>query len=270
MINHARTLLLNRDGNSGVGYNAPGEEFVDPKFVAKQVPPFLSTALARMFGAAPDRLYLNYRLWQLMSLLHTSELEEFVLALDPRVTYWPPVDNDFFDKVFVATVEQFAGPGTKLFITGEHLADEGAGIVTQQWQLTVLAGNQLEIKRLTPPPTTTIVDYTVESELGSLIGLPGTGLEIRFPTAPVGTAWLVTSRARPQRDPAALLHEVGSVLGEGNTNRVFNLGATIDRTDEPYVTFRRLYSSNDLFPYKYGALLLGIVHYLDTLPQAQS
>lgn len=89
MINHARTLLLNDKALP----DELGEEFV-PEFAPLYLPRSLDRVHKILFGKQPIRQELNYKLRCIMQLLHATELAEFVLQLDPRVTYLP------FDEVF--------------------------------------------------------------------------------------------------------------------------------------------------------------------------
>jgi len=111
MINHIRTLLMNRGGDHGYGYDYPGEEFVLPTFRAKAVPAFLNGALRLLLGTNPDRLFLNYRMRQIMSLLHSTELNEFIYLPDSRVTYWPMADDNFMDTFTAETSLLQVGAG---------------------------------------------------------------------------------------------------------------------------------------------------------------
>jgi hypothetical protein len=79
MINHIRTLILNERS---------GAEFISDTFA-----PMPATAAA---GRVRDCLFAGLsaetkdaRMQQVMQLLHTYELEPYVLAKDPRVTYLP-------------------------------------------------------------------------------------------------------------------------------------------------------------------------------------
>jgi hypothetical protein len=132
MINHIRTLLLNRDGDHGYGYDYPGEEFVLPTFRAKTVPTFLKGALRSLFGSNPDRLYLNYRMRQIASLLHSTELEEFVVLPDSRVTYWPMVADNFLDSFGTTAVPILIGDQTWT-IVGNGILPVGTP-VSGTWQ----------------------------------------------------------------------------------------------------------------------------------------
>src|SRR5581483_2043121 len=96
MTNHFRTLLLNLSGNIKPPGTYPGEEYVPPGFVAQWMPPNLQQVWNVLFGYSPDRAMVNYRLRQYMPLVHAAELEQYVLALDQRVTYWPLYDDSLF------------------------------------------------------------------------------------------------------------------------------------------------------------------------------
>lgn len=93
MINHARTLLMNVAG--APGFNGElGEEIVPPDFIPAALPGSINTLRRTLFGADPDRVMLNYRARQLMQVLHSTPLVEYVTSLDSRITY------DFSDDPF--------------------------------------------------------------------------------------------------------------------------------------------------------------------------
>src|SRR5512137_2784346 len=87
MINHARTLLLNKDGNKRPGADFYLEEFVDPSFRALSYSQELTELRAVLVGRSPDDGYLNFRLRQYMTLLDSTEFVSYVTALDKRITY---------------------------------------------------------------------------------------------------------------------------------------------------------------------------------------
>jgi hypothetical protein len=84
MINHVRTLLANAPANT-----ADGWEYVPADFTPRQLSSTISRIRRFVFGLQPTPTALNYRLRQVMQLLHATELETYVLAKDPRVTYLP-------------------------------------------------------------------------------------------------------------------------------------------------------------------------------------
>lgn len=177
MINHARTLLLNQSGPGAL--NVPGEEFVPPDFVAVNLgEPFVSLRRV-LFGSSPDRMFLNYRLQQYMATLHATELADYVTDLDPRITYWPPRTNLFFNEsLYLPIVVQTAGdlPG-RLLVTRQPELDEIAGRMVEAWQITITGGNEVSVRRLDKPFTATI-PITLVKGLSAVFQLPGSNLKI--------------------------------------------------------------------------------------------
>jgi len=262
MINHARNLLLNRDGSDEYPWDFPGEEYVPPTFVKRRLPSWLDRGMQTLFGSNPDRLFLNHRLRQIMPLLHTTELEDYILALDSRITYWPPVDDDLFDQVYGQQVDQI--PGTwpvKTYMTGEHLADDGVGRTTIQWALEVVDGQYVRVTRQTPPATSELVPYTITDGLSSLIPLTGTGLTFRFHEADSGTSWMIYSRAKPRNDISDVLRGMADIMGVGNIQNF------LTSPNEPWLTFRNLWYDSDGFAYQYGGMLMALIYYMNGLPQ---
>lgn len=262
MINHVRTLLMNR-AKDGAHYTEPGEEFIDPAFVPRLLPRTLRRAHAALFGSAPDRLFLNYRARQVMELLHSTELEEYVYASDGRVTYLPMSQDTYFSGVFGVSYTQHAGAPLPLTIHGAHAADDGAGITTNSWALEILSPTQALLDRLTPPFTSgNVVEYTQSNGLSGYVTLPGSDLRIKFPTADAeGAAFHITSRARPGEDITARLGAFARLLDDATLSAMF-----LPR-QEPLITFENSYRDNDLFAYKMSGLLLAAANYIEGLPQ---
>ena len=152
MINHARTLLLNV---SAAAY-APGElgeEYVPP-YSALKLPTYLQTARRIIFGTAPDRVFLNYRVNELMRLLHQTELSEFVYALDSRVTYWPQSKTDFFlPQQQVITQKLFGVYETKLNIIGNPKPDNARGRAYREYTVRINGAVGEEVVTITSTTT---------------------------------------------------------------------------------------------------------------------
>ena len=259
MINHIRTLLLNRDGNHGYGYDYPGEEFVLPTFRVKAVPTFLNGALRMLFGSNPDRLFLNYRMRQIMSLLHSTELEEFVLRLDSRVTYWPMVDDGFTD-VFINTTEQYLGPYARIFVIGAAAADDGAGKSELQWKLRYYSNGQhyIEITRQIPVGTTEVTELTFTDSLSEEVPLPGSTIRFRI-EQPIASdvEWIITTRSKPAIDFGVALQGAIQLIGQSGIDNLFLSSV------EPIPTLKAVWEDHLLFAYKYSAMLLAIAYYLE-------
>jgi hypothetical protein len=71
------------------------DEFVPPEFVPQAVPAAVQKVRDIVFDNPP---VTGLRLRQIMQLLHATELEEYVLAADPRITYLP------FDDAYLGSV----------------------------------------------------------------------------------------------------------------------------------------------------------------------
>lgn len=85
MINHARTLLLNRPASyfNGVAMS----EYIDPLFKPVDLPVGLQAFRDILFTPGIDKFSENYIAAKLMQLLHAPELVDYTLAYDPRFTY---------------------------------------------------------------------------------------------------------------------------------------------------------------------------------------
>ena len=128
MINHYRTALLNIDGSNWPGLEFPGEELVDPAFVAKPLTGSIGTAYRLLFGEKPERAYLNYRLRQITTMWHDSVLHEAALDKDKRITYWPlkfSADMSGYGTITVDPINSWSSPEYKVF--GVPEADDKAG-----------------------------------------------------------------------------------------------------------------------------------------------
>lgn len=257
MINHVRTVLMNH-GRDGYAHTHPGEEYVPALFHPKVLPSPLSLAYQVLFGTATDRTFLNYRMWQVMNLLHSTELESHVYRLDPRVTYWPSRRTDFFDKMFYHESEQVAGPeACPITVGGFHHADEGAGTCEQGWRLEITSltsGEELvQVQRLRPPFNIAQVFFDPAMDLSEPVKLGGTGLTVRFRNGPIGTAWVIRSYGRPQSDLSQVMERMIATLGESGIGFIFG-----DEQTEPLLTYRNIWNAHPLSAYKYSALLLAL------------
>ena len=137
MINHARTLLLNVEPRT---YNIDllGEEFI-PEFSAITLPSYLERAHKILFGTDPDKVFLNFRAYELMSLIHRTELAEFAYALDPRVTYATTGLSDFFRADSTTEIEKITGViRSNLHLSGAATADTALGRAYYEYVIRII------------------------------------------------------------------------------------------------------------------------------------
>jgi len=129
MINHVRTLLQNMPP----GY--PSDEYVDPDFVPMPVPEVVDKLKVVLFGRTPAN---QLRIRQLMQLVHATELEDLVLAPDPRITYLP-FDNIHFGSdcddlaAFVPQLAAVLTPASERELFGDT-AEETNEILFELWK----------------------------------------------------------------------------------------------------------------------------------------
>jgi hypothetical protein len=245
VINHARCLLLNAPR---LAATTPGEEYVPADFRPVPVPAVVRKIRTILFGTSPDRYILNFRLAQLMPILHETELEEFVLAYDSRITYWPPYRTELYSAAFTPTI---APADDLLTLLGTLMPDEATGRLQHQWQISPL-GETVRVRRLTSPVQEVTYTPTFTAGRSESLALPGSTL--RFNYASSGSGWYVTAVARPRRTAADLLRLLVAGLNEQDDVALF---------DKPYQgdkkTWQALWRTHPDGVYRLGALLLGVV-----------
>lgn len=259
MINHARTLLLNIDGTTNA--DPYGAEYVEDNYVAKRLPSYVLRVREILFGRNPDALYRNYRLAQLMNILHATELEEFVVALDPRITYTTGELGDLYADTFGLIVSKLGATTADLSLIGSLRVDDEIGRSLRNWRVSA-SGYVVTVQQRTPPGPTVETTYTDVSGISSLITLPGSDLTFRLPTGTTG-AWLVESKVRPSVDLGDLASRMGR-LGEDVLLELFGVGS--DRAgSEPFKTFKNLWYQHPALAYKLGGLLLAVIYRTDEI-----
>jgi hypothetical protein len=257
MINHARNLLINVDGN-GFFPNYIAEEIIPDDYHAKTVPSYVSAVRKVLFGTNPDRSMLNYRCRQYLSLLHSCELEQYVLDLDPRITYdfdsASLLDNE---SLFDVTAKQITGVANQLAVTGEVTPPDRTGQLLYEWSVSYTSPTTA-ITLLNPIRGTTAAPVFTDG-LSDRLSLPGSGLYIQHYDS--AAAWQVTYLARPQFDLGSIVADLQSINSTALLE-LFGVGSDLGAT-EPFVTFRNLWNYHYALPYKLGGLLLALIYQTD-------
>ena len=260
--NYIRTLLLNQANTKPLDFF--GEEYVPASFSPRTLPSSLRKIRAMIFGANPDRHMLNYRLHQLMPVLHASELVEFVTSVDDRISYLPFDRTDLFASgLFGNSYINLVGDG-EITAIGDLDPDESLGRLYHLWRVTVTSGEQATVRRLTTPLNQENYAYTVTNGLSSLVPLLGSSQYCNF-NADVGDVWYVDGVARPARNTATILSLLKSSITENDEAALF--GETLV---EPYKTFKNLWRDHDYYAYQLGAVLLALAYRTAEAPQEES
>lgn len=259
MINHVRNLLLNDHTSAGVEPDFPGEEFVDPQFKKINESKMIQKVRTILYGPKPDRLMINFRLRQFMDILHNKDFDPFVRALDNRITYWPPRNDEFLRDVFRVAVTQHNGDAT-LHIQGDNVANEGAGKLYQRYNVLVLDSDTVEIRTLTTPIETTTVDFTSTGGLSEVISLPGSELGFMLDSntgALANSHWVIEAHGRPERSLGDIAVELQESLSTGDELEIFGANPS-----EPQLTFLNMFRDSKQIDRVLGGLLLGLAYHM--------
>lgn len=262
MINHLRTLLLNAAGTTSPGSQYPGEEFVVPTYQ----PVTLSTNLAALrgvlFGPGADRAMQNYRLREVFSIIHSTELAPYATAIDSRITYWPARNSELFRSLaFGATATQTSGTALSFSIQSPQGVPSALGQIYQQYKVAILNGTQVKVSRLVPPYDSQTYNYTITGGLSNAIPLIDPQLTARFGDPGAGTpSWTVALLAQPQYPITAVL----PALQAAGADSLFTSG-------QPFTGLRALWELQTLPAiYRVGAAVLALAYQIEILRQAQA
>jgi hypothetical protein len=263
MINHARTLLLNINGD---GYGGqPGDEYIPADYVAATLPSYLLRTREVLFGHTPDRLRLNYYARQLLGLLHSTELAEFVTSLDPRVTYDVLPGDELFDSQF-GTFVRAVSHDKVIYLQGLR-TDERDTPSKKSWVVTLQSSGFLAVRPLFGDPSGKISILSFTNGLSDAVELGGSTLSFRVPQASVPSVgdidWYVESTVRPDRTLDQMLADFDA-LTEDVRLELFKVGGFRGAT-EPVKTFYNLYRYHPELSYRLGGVLLALIWDTDLL-----
>lgn len=256
MINEARTLLLNKDGADQPAPSFYLQEFMEPAFVALQLPSYLQRIYNVLVGPNPDWAFLNFRMWQYMHILHSTDFEFYVYALDTRVTYLNDrsiVDDNYLP---VVTPQNPLATGFPVYVAGTP-SESTSGQLLFQWSVKVTNGLVVKVTdlRSNRSAETTV---TIENNLTSPIPLVGQrNMSIQIGSSaplPVGALWDIQTLGKPNYDLSSVIEQL-KIIGDENIYQLF--GA---RNVEPYKTFRQLWEKEADIHYQLSGFLLAYIY----------
>jgi hypothetical protein len=257
--NHIRTLLLNR-ARGVYPPEFPGEEYVSADFNPREMPTAYKRIRSLLFGGNPDRHMLNLRLYQLMQAIHATELDEYTVAHDARITYLP-LDRPEYQTLFGYTATGDPGTVGELFVIGEPTPNMVAGRIYEQWRVFVLDGANVQVQKKTAPMQTEVQAYTVSDGLSSICDLSGSNLRFYF-SGGAGSLWTVETVARPNRTMADVVSDLSDTIAITEEQALFGVTPV-----EPYKTFRNLWRTHESYTYRLGGLALALAYQTDLLPE---
>lgn len=255
MYNHARTLLLNLSGNDRYFANIPGDELIPSSYSSQELPNYLRQLRAVLLGASPDRAMLNYRAAQLLELVESTELQQYVLDLDPRITYSSYQLQLAAPSTFEPVVTQYGedDPLKILTVIGSPTSPDASGVSGYDYRVT-LDGVNITIERLAPPPSTTQHVLSFTSGLSDVYPLPGSGYSVRVNTSTLDGGWSVKGFLRP----TSTLNSLESALRKLGEPLFIQLFGVVDV--EPYLTFKNCWNNHPEFAYRLGGLVLAMIY----------
>lgn len=292
MINHGRTLLLNVSG-SNYQPQYLGEEYIPPAFISLDMPSYLLTARRHIFGSRPERVFLNYRVRELLHTIHETELAEYLYALDPRVTYWPEPNPVFFNRRKYVRSERIAGAsGSRLFFYGNFAPDNALGFAQREYTVRAVRRNGSDCIAIEYDDKTfqnTVTPVNTGTGLSSTVGIAGTNLKVcvgggivgayelvmedgyeiltealeSFTTETTltntdtffdGSAWRVEAFAPPASVLSIL--PLLEMMGEPNLLELFG----VSNYDQPYATFKNLWFDHPLAAYRLAGFTMAMIY----------
>jgi len=259
MFNHARTLLLNVSGSNGPGADYLGEELIPSEYAALSLNSSLKSVRQHIFGADPDRGMLNYRAYQLLSMIEKTDLQEFVVELDNRITYEFGNENSFvLQPTWEPKIEQISGTLDDIItVAGTPARPDYTGRLYYQFEVSVLGTTTIQINRQTPPTKSENLTLSLSSGLSEGFDLYYTGYKAFVNTVNPGASWRVSGYLQPQVDVTDIISSMESA-GDPVLTELFGT-----KSIEPWATFKNLwYDSSDLV-YRLGAIVLALIYRTD-------
>ena len=254
MINHARTLLLNKPGSSRLGLDFYLEEYIDPGYKPVVLPGPLAVLNNILLGG--DDAFNNFRLKQFMAMLHSTEFARYVYDLDPRVTYlW---DNSAVEVVYglVPSPASTAAIAHALTMVGQPADSEKR--LSYSYNVTAINGSTVTVTdAVTGHSVTTVLSFAQGlSSAASVPDQPGLTFYIAGNSDLTGCQWLIQGLKTPNNDLTGLLQPLAAARS--------GIGALFDNT-EPYKTFGQLWSKHCYLSYQLSGLLLAQVYRTEAL-----
>ena len=250
--NRVRTLIMNR-GRAGHGLDIPGEEYTPPDFLPRTLPIGLVRMYNVLFGTKPDRLFINYRMRQIMQLIHATPLGDTV-----GDTTYIPFRADFTTDVFNTTVSQQSDAAVPVYIRGTHSADINNGYTGYKWRVQKTAADAVTLTQLMPLQVSTVIPITFTSGLSSIITLGAGSLNTRFGQADNGYQYTITTTVKPNRDLSTVLQNAVTTTTELTEQDVF--APELSAMQSMYYD---VWQTHAQFTMRYAALFMALANYIE-------
>jgi hypothetical protein len=249
IINHARTLLLNRSRDQLAG---TWDQYVDPLFIQQELPPHLTSVWTILFGAEPDREMLNWRANQYMQILHSSEYAAYVTELDSRISYRIPTKLDA-DELPVVTVEASNGDASTISVIGTPRDDPVAGRLSRHMLIRKESSTSASYVDLRTGQGDTVTIGPAHSPLTP------SGLSFLINGGSTNDTWEVSTMSAPSRGMIDIVRSLEAVSSS------YMLTLFRPSLGDPYYSFYRLWSDSRGFTLRLTGLLLAWIYQAEKL-----
>lgn len=250
MINHARTLLINRSGGKQ-NLADLGEEFIPTDYISLELPVWLRSFWETLFGANPGNIYRNYVADQLLRIIYATDYWPYLLTFDSRITYGPDEPGEFAKTNYNLS---WSLSSTVLDVSriGEIIADNKTGIMRWSWSLSMLAG-VATIKNLQSKEEHTANIARLNEQLSAELPLPGSSVSILlFMNSINSSNWNASGTVDLLAKPSEALPDKLKRAGKLGDHFFKLFGRT---GEEPFVTFSNMWTYGSLAEATAGLVL---------------
>jgi len=262
MINHGRTLLLNKPGAFRPAPTFFLEEYVPESFSGLNLPGYLITIRNVLMGDGSDDAFENFRLWQFMKLIHATEFEAYLTALDPRITYLTDRSIVETKNTYTASPSNVQAQAVPIFFVGDPSYSSAIPRLEKAWEVTVTSALEVKSVNLKDGAVREVVVDIVEG-LTSPITLAGEkdfSMRIQADPLPADAKWLVQTFSAPHGDVLELLDPL-SRLGSAVLFNLFD-------SSEPYKSFRDLWEKHFQVHYRLAGIILAWIYRAEEVRRA--
>jgi hypothetical protein len=251
MINHGRTLLLNRAGDARPDPAYFLEDYVPAEFQPVDLPDVLLRVYEALIGEAADDAYANYQVWIILRAIHATEYAGALTDLDPRITYLRERDVPDFGFKVLSTDQ----PAIAVHPSAQFYQAAVRRKLYHRWLMTMGAASLMLVTDMTGEGVTQQLVTGAADLTEPIILTSRDNLDVRLGAYPVtvGAHWdlqgvLQSPTGLPQI--VAALEQLGSLVED----------EILGSTQEPYPTLRKLWKEHILLHYRLAGYLLGYIY----------
>jgi hypothetical protein len=251
MINHGRTLLLNRAGDARPDPAYFLEDYVPTDFQPVDLTDALSRVYEALIGEAADNAYANYQVWIILRAIHATEYVSALTDLDPRITYLRERDIPDFGFKILSTDQ----PAVDVHPSAQFYQAAIRRKLYHRWLMTMGAASLMLVTDMTGEGVTQQLVTGTTDLTDPIILTARDNLSVRLGSYPVtlGAHWDLQGVLQPSTGLSQIvteLEQLGGLVEE----------EILGSRQEPYPTFRKLWKEHILLHYRLAGYLLGYIY----------